>query len=127
VTHGAYCPRRVDPLAAELVEAIASHVDWWRPCDAPSIWRWARLEARVQLLSEWLVERGDLDDDENVRPAANLLARLEARAESMAARLGLDPTSRTRLGRDVAATNVDLARLWVSETPEIDDHDEVAP
>ena len=35
--------------------------------------------------------------------------RLETTAERLRARLGLDPLSRARLGRDVSATRVDLA------------------
>ena len=46
-------------------------VDWWRPADRPAIWAWARTEARVQLLTEWLAGKGgDIDDDGTVRPAA---------------------------------------------------------
>lgn len=111
--HGAWSPRKIDPLASELVESVSRQVEWWRPADMPSVWAWARTEARVQLLTEWLAERGDLDDDGNVRAAADLLTRLEARAQSLRSALGLDPTSRARLGRDVAAAEVDLAGLRV--------------
>jgi terminase small subunit-like protein len=112
VRHGAYSPRRVDPLAAEVVEQALADVDWLQPCDRPAVWAWARSEARVQLLGEWLAEQGgDVDDDGSVRPAAELLNRLEARAESLRSKLGLDPLSRARLGRDVAATRVDLEAL----------------
>jgi hypothetical protein len=116
-THGSYSPRKVDPLAAEILAQTRQHVTWWRPADEASVWAWARTEARVQLLAEWLTERGgDLDDAGSVRPAADLLTKLEARAESMRSRLGLEPLSRARLGRDVAASSVDLARLWAAET-----------
>jgi len=119
VRHGAFSPRKVDPLAEEIVQAIEGSVTWWRPCDRPSIWAWARTEARVQLLAEWLADRGDLDDvDDTVRPAADLLTKLEARAESMRAKLGLDPLSRARLGRDTAAGAVDLARVWAADDAE---------
>lgn len=116
--HGAYSPRRVDPLAATLIEQVTD-LDWLRPCDRPSLWAWARTEARVQLLHEFLLDRGgDLDDDGSVRPAAELLTRLERHAESLRARLGLDPLSRARLGRDVAASQVDLAKLWADTDTE---------
>ena len=103
----------VDPLAEEMVAAIASTVDWWRPCDRPAVFAWARVEARVQLLTEWLADKGgDIDEeDETVRPAAELLTRLEKSAESM----------RSRLGRDVAASQVDLARLWAEDAGTDDD------
>lgn len=117
--HGAYSPRKVDPLAVEILEAVRRHVTWWHPADEPSIWAWVRLEARVQLLTEYLAERGgDVDDQGSVRPAADLLTKLEVRAESMRSRLGLDPLSRARLGRDVAAQSLDLARFWASQQAE---------
>jgi hypothetical protein len=119
-THGAWSPRRVDPLAAQLVDQFASDLEWLRACDRPAVWSWARCEARVQLLTEWLAERGDLEDDGSVRPAADLLTRLETQAAGLRSRLGLDPLSRARLGRDVAASRVDLARIWASEADDLD-------
>lgn len=113
--HGAWSPRKIDPLAAEMVEQFASDLDWLQPCDRPAVWAWARCEARVQLLAEWLADRGDLDDDGDVRPAADLLTRLETQAAGLRARLGLDPLARARLGRDVAASRLDLAKLWADD------------
>ncbi len=106
----------VDPLAAQLVDAIAGSVDWWQPADMPSVLAWARCEARVELLTRWLAEHGgDLDEAGNVKGAADLLTRLEVQASNMRSKLGLDPLSRARLGRDVASTRVDLARAWAAE------------
>ncbi|HXN61400.1 MAG TPA: hypothetical protein VN886_13200 [Acidimicrobiales bacterium] len=117
--HGAWSPRRIDPRAQELVDAIAPGVTWWQPCDWPAVWAWARIEARVELLTEWLADKGgDLDADDTVRPAADLLTRLTVQAANMRARLGLDPLSRARLGRDTAAASVDLARLWAADDDE---------
>jgi hypothetical protein len=119
--HGAYSPRRVDPLAAELVavvlddpQAAHAHASHHRP----ALWAWARAEAQVQLLTEYLAVKaesagdgiGDLDDD-RVKAAYLLLHRAEARALSGRARLGLDPLSQARLGRDRAAASVDMASL----------------
>jgi len=122
--HGAWAKRLVDPAAEELLAATEQTVDWWRECDRPAAWAWARTEVRIQRLTEWLASQGgDIDGDGAVRPAAALLSTLEARAESLRARLGLDPLSRARLGRDVAASQVDLARLWASEDDTMaDDH-----
>lgn len=116
LTHGAWSPRKVDPLAREILVATAQHVDWWTPADQTSAWAWARAEARVQLVTEWLADHGGtLDDDGTVKPAAELLLRLERTAQSLRSVLGLDPLSRARLGRDVASARVDLARLWAAE------------
>jgi hypothetical protein len=75
VKHAAWSPRAIDPRARELVDAIAPGVTWWQDCDWPAVWRWARCEARCELLHEFLAERGDLDDEQRV-PAADLLTRL---------------------------------------------------
>lgn len=119
--HGAYSPRRVDPLAAELVDLVLADPDTaylrearWRP----ALWAWARAEAQVQLLTEYLEQKatsadsgvGDLGD-ERVRAAHLLLHRAEARADRSRARLGLDPLSAARLGRDRTAAALDAAQL----------------
>lgn len=111
--HGTYSPRVIDPLAAELVEHITATADWLRPCDTLSVWALARAEAGIQLLVEYLADGGvGLSGDGEELAAAKRLSRLEARAESLRSKLGLDPLSRARLGRDVATTQVDLARMW---------------
>lgn len=109
VQHGAYSPRKVDPLASDLVERLLDDVEVAYLRSAafrPAVWAWARAEAQAQLLTEYLAERGkggvgDLED-ERVRSAYLLLHRAEARADRSRARLGLDPLSRARLGKDVA-------------------------
>ena len=79
---------------------------------APTLWSWARAEAQIQLLHEYLLDEGGaLDDDDDVRPAAEFLEKVERRALKLRERLGLDPLSRARLGRDVVATAVDVARV----------------
>lgn len=111
--HGAYSPRRVDPLATTLVEAVMEATPYLGEASyAPALWAWARAEARVQLLTEWLDDHGLLDDDGRPRGAADLLVRCERLAAESRARLGLDPLSRARLGRDVTAARVDLAQLF---------------
>lgn len=119
--HGAYSPRKVDPIATELVEMMladdgAAHLR--RPSYRPALWAWARAEAQVQLVDEYLAKAGedagngvgDLDR-EATRAAYLLLHRAETRANTLRTRLGLDPLSRARLGRDTAAGALDTARL----------------
>jgi hypothetical protein len=121
VRHGAYSPRRIDPLAAELVDLILDdpaltylQAPHWRP----AIWAWAKSEAQCQLIEEYLARRaeetgdgvGDLGD-ERVRSAYLLHHRASARATSGRRQLGLDPLSAARLGRDRAAASVDVAQL----------------
>lgn len=136
--HGAFSPRVVDPLATELVEALLADgdVSYLRaPSYRLSLWAWARSEVQCQLLVEHveqlgglvegLVETGTEESDET-RDGGNLhrvsksrrmgsaltaLDRAERHAAMCRSRLGLDPLSRARLGRDVAAAKVDMAEV----------------
>ena len=110
--HGAYSPKKVDPLATELVALVEGDpsISWLSPSDRPALWAWAKAEAQAQLLTEYLTKAGEVTGDgvgdlenEAVRSAYLLLHRAEARATTQRARLGLDPLSRARLGRDVAS------------------------
>ncbi len=119
--HHGYSPRKVEPLAAELVEGLladpaAGHAH--APHYRPAVWAWARAEAQVQLLTEYLAKAGEASGDgvgdleqDGIRSAYLLLHRAEARATTGRTRLGLDPVSRARLGKDVAAGQLDTARL----------------
>lgn len=118
--HGAWSPRRVDPLVTLAVDQVldqamapGSSTSYLADVSyRPTLFAWARTEARIQLIAEWLLDRGgELKDDGDAVGASNLLNRLEARAESLRARLGLDPLSRARLGRDLAVGQKSLAEL----------------
>lgn len=101
--HGAYSSRVTDPVALRLVgELEAASPEWLAEVDRASVDAWSRAEARVEVLSAWLDEHGLLCEDGKVRPAADLLVRLERLAADARSRLGLDPLARARLGRDVA-------------------------
>jgi hypothetical protein len=54
---------------------------------------------------------GDIDAAGNVRPAAEYLRRWEAQALKHREQLGISPLARARMGRDVAAGSVDMAKL----------------
>lgn len=116
--HGAYSPRRVDPLAEEILlavlgpEQIAYLND---PTYSPALWAWGRAEARVQLLDEYVAKVGMFDQNGNVTPAYKEQQIAESAAMGHRKRLGLDPLSRAQLGRDLTSMSVDLARLWAGE------------
>lgn len=122
VRHGIYSPRKVDPLAADLVALMLDDpaLGYLKaPAYRAELWAWARAEARVQLLDEYLAAKagdgGIADPDANrVRSASLELHRAEARAASGRNRLGLNPLARAKLGKDVAqgqAANADVARI----------------
>lgn len=131
MSHGAYSPRRVDPLAAKLVELMLAdpgcgHLQ--RSSYRPALWAWARAEARVQLLDEWLSTKTfEQQMEPPVRgtiPPLEVLRKWESTAASHRARLGLDPLSRARLGKDVAVGALDTARLMAAlERAECDDRE----
>jgi hypothetical protein len=96
----------------ELADVPGSPVAYLSdPSYEMAIAAWARVEAGLERLEAWFVDREYLDGDDEPRAATRLLDRFRTRAESLRARLGLDPLSRARLGRDIAAGQVDVARL----------------
>ncbi|MCW2735452.1 hypothetical protein [Nocardioides sp.] len=99
VTHGAWSSRRVDPLAAELIETAVSAVSWLSdPTYRPAVTSWARAEARCQLLAEYLDREGILDPATGEpRPALAAAEKQERLAIQQRQRLGLDPASRAQL------------------------------
>lgn len=128
--HGAYSPRRVEPLADGLVAGVlveaalpgSSSAYLREPSFRPALWAWARAEARCQLLTEWLIDNGgDLTAGGDVKGAAEHLRRWEAQALKHREQLGLAPLARARMGRDVAAGSVDMAKL-MAELDDAEDH-----
>jgi len=122
VTHGAYSPVRVDPLAHQFRDEILAGPGMQyleQPQYAAIFWRYCRAAARVQLIEDWV---DDMTMSESARSdrgqtsALELLRKWTATMLTLASRLGLDPLSYARLGKDVAATQVDLATL-LSNTP----------
>lgn len=103
--HGAFSPRKVGPLAEELVSLLLADETLGylaAPSYRPAIYAWARAEARVQLLEEYLGEQVEKLASDRVQIAYGLLLKFSSRAESGRRQLGLDPLSRARLGKDVA-------------------------
>jgi hypothetical protein len=135
VTSGAYSERKLAPLAAEILERARSDPAWPGYLDDPSysaaVLAWARSEAICESLWRFLVAQDDVADwlaefsaeectEETVgkgmkrrrttaqRAGAALdwLKRFQSIAANHRARLGLDPMSRSRLGRDAATVQV---------------------
>jgi hypothetical protein len=98
--HGARSERRVDPVAAELVEALLAD----RPDLAAypeAVWAWARAEARCLLFADWHAQVGYLDEDGNVRGGGHV-ATAENTAARLRERLGLDPVADVQLQKSRA-------------------------
>jgi hypothetical protein len=106
--HGAKSPRKVDPLADEIMAAALADpaLEFLRqPRFSAAILAWARAEARVRLISDWVdgmdMEQAAASGQGRTSPF-ELLRKWETTASGHRARLGLDPVAAARLGKDVA-------------------------
>lgn len=107
--HGGQSPRQVVPRADALVAALLEHdgtpeyLRW--PLYAASVASWARLEAKVQLIGEWLenmpVEDQVIPQKGATKPPVEIWLLAEKTAAQARQRLGLDPVSHARLIRDL--------------------------
>lgn len=103
MTHGATSPAKVNPRAEEIAKAAVDAVGYLGAADfAPALRSWARAEASLDLLAEWVDQHGLLDGQGNPQPWVSTLLRFERLAAGHRARLGLDPASRAKLERDLA-------------------------
>lgn len=107
-THGAYSPRRTDPIAHAFIEELGNS-DATSYLLAPqfkaAVWSWASAQAKVQVLTEWVDGMAIEDAASSVRGQTSpleLLRKWMATSQTWASRLGLDPLSAARLGKDVA-------------------------
>jgi len=97
-THGAHRERRWRPLAEELATEALAVAPWLsRPAFRLALEAWSVAEAKARLVDRWLDEHGLLTAHGVPRPANALADRLHARAQSLRAQCGLDPTAFARL------------------------------
>ncbi len=96
--HGAVSERRWRPIADRLADDLVNVAPWCaRPVYAVTVMAWTRVEAQLHLVSTWLDKHGPLDGEGMPRPATDLAARLESRAQSLRAELGLSPLALAKL------------------------------
>jgi hypothetical protein len=143
VVHGASSPRIWSPIAEKIAATLLADPDTpdylQEASYQPAIRAWARVEARIALLSDFLdhqdveaalAERTEGEESE-VRPtqgsmkrtirarrvasAMSQLGQLENQAMRLRADLGLTPASRARLGRDVYAARFDMALAMAAD------------
>jgi hypothetical protein len=78
------------------------------------LWQWAVLMAQCELITDAMdgmtFEEASESDRGKTSPM-DLLTRFSGRALSLAKEMGFTPRSRAGLGKDIAATSVDLATL----------------
>jgi hypothetical protein len=134
--HGAYSERGLAPRAAQIAQDLLTHAEtpeWLRTSSyAAAVAAWARAEAVVSLLWEWLDQHDlgealtdvtELDERRTkgstrstarrVESVLTQLHRHETRAAGLRSQLGLSPLSRARLGRDIGV-KFDAARMFAA-------------
>ena len=103
--HGGRSERRWRPLAEKFAAELVEVAPWTAaPAHRATVAAWARVEAQLALVADFLDAEGLLDADGLPRPATGFAARLEARAMSLRGELGLSPLSLARLLGMVAVT-----------------------
>lgn len=108
--HGAHSPQLVRNDADQLLAEIeAEDPPWLGHVDRAALDAWLYSEATCRRLRAWLDEHGHLHDDGKPRSASTLLITWERRAADQRGRLGFDPLSRARLGRDTAVAQAATA------------------
>lgn len=114
-------PRLVTPIAEELIAAVLEdpHTGYLRePRFRMGVIAWAQVEARLALYERYVDEltmEQRLDSGQGRTSPEEQLRKLDANALTHRGRLGLDPLSAARLGKDIASTRVDLASLLADE------------
>lgn len=108
VKHGAFSASRTDPIAQRFIDEVASDPNsqyLTAPMFRAQLWTWAVASARVELLSQWVddmsMEQATYSGKGQVSPL-ELLRKWMTTVQTLSARLGLDPLSAARLGKDVA-------------------------
>jgi len=126
VKSGAYGTIKRDELAETLRPTLAEPVDalpWITDADSAEKDCWLRHEATLRLLYDELARRMAENDGRVTESDKWLLERIgtaENNAQRSRDRLLLNPLHRFRAGRDVAASELDLARLWATESNDDD-------
>lgn len=129
VTHGAYSPARTDPIAQAYIDALMQDEGLHylaQPRFARAVQQWAVTQAKVDLLSDW-VDSMDIqqaaDSAAGKTSPLELLRKWMTTAQGYAQRLGLDPLSAARLGKDIAGTRqADAATLLTKARAEAEAH-----
>lgn len=131
LVHGARSERRIAPMAARIEREARAGEGWppylESPAFGPAVAAWARSEAVVALLWQWLAEQdidtalADVTTEESTEAHAKgkgirrstsrrtvsvleQLRKAEAAARTHRQSLGLDPVSQARISRDLSAS-----------------------
>jgi hypothetical protein len=121
VKHGARAqpePRRQAAIERQICDALPVRAaDGGPPVhDMVAVRLLAVSLCRLETVAEYVSRHGMFFKSGRLRPAADHEQKLIERCANLADRLGMTPTSRAKLGLDLARTQVDLATLMSDAT-----------
>jgi hypothetical protein len=102
VKHGAKATLKLAPRVEEIRRDLADLVPVATEADLPAVTLLAWQLARIEAANSYLDEVGITDGKGKPRPVLNVLSTWENSAARLCDQLGLTPTSRARLGVDLA-------------------------
>ncbi|PKW25408.1 hypothetical protein [Phycicoccus duodecadis] len=107
--HGVYSPRRIGERAQTVVDQLLEQAGVGylaAPEYRASVWRYAQRQARADLMHDRLLEHSESCEEvagcETCESLERRWREFDTAAAKASERLGLDPLSRARLGKDVA-------------------------
>jgi hypothetical protein len=113
---------RADEIAAGLRELVPAS----SPSDEPTVRLLATVLTRLELANAYLDGNGLFDARGRPRPVLQLVSRWENSAARLLDQLGMSPTSRAKLGLDVARARGEALRAHLAERysgTDVDDGD----
>jgi hypothetical protein len=106
---------KLAPRAGEIAREIAQLVPASSAADGPTIALLSIVLTRVELATDYLDRNGLFDARGRPRPIVKLVSSWENTAARLLDQLGMSPTSRARLGLDVARARGEALRAHVAE------------
>lgn len=111
LTHGFKSTVAIAPQAQAIADTLRELVPAYTASDEPALTLLAWQLARIEAANTYLAEHGLLDGKGRPRPVLKVLSTSENSAARLMDALGLTPTSRARLGVDLAKTGDLVAEL----------------
>ena len=113
LTSGAYSPRHVEPLAAQIAAELKADLDYLRtPRFAERLWTYSRAEASARLYGAWVdtLYMAEAATNPDGDPPLEVLRKLQTRAGNLADLIGLSPLGASAIADDIAKSRATLAR-----------------
>lgn len=102
VHHGARSERLVNARSAEIAAELFAECPWMADVDGEAVERYCRAEARARMLHAWIERQVEEKGPAGVKPYVWTEAgRADANAQKFGQDLGLDPTGRAKVLRDL--------------------------